>query len=41
LKICSNHFNDSLSVMLSRLATAGENTANVALALAQQTSSLL
>ncbi len=39
--IFSNHFSDSLSVILSLLATAGENTANVPVALAQQTSSLL
>jgi hypothetical protein len=39
--IFSNHFNDSPSVILSRLATAGEKTANVPLALAQQTSSSL
>ena len=39
--IFSNHFNDSLLVILSLLATAGENTANVPVARAQQTSSLL
>ena len=41
LNICSNHLNDSSSVIFSLLATAGENTANVPVALAQHTSSSL
>ena len=39
--ISSNHFKESPSVILSLLATAGENTAKVPVALAQQISSSL
>ena len=35
LNTCSNHFSDSLSVICSRLATAGEKIAKIPVALAQ------